>query len=381
MSDFTNAHGSRTNVRRQLLATVSAIALFGCAWGTAQAGDSDRPLLWLEAGGQWSRMDDGQEVFAPALMAARPSILTPSQKFERMAPYSIDEYGRISFQPENSDWEFSASIRYGRSASDRHVRQQTDPKVFVTYRSNGFGQIHRYAKYPSAAKFADTNAQNSEHHLVLDFQAGKDVGLGMFGKTGSSVVGVGVRFAQFSSKSNIALKSDPDWQFYYKYFAGKNLPLGGTYHSNAASIQAARSFRGVGPSISWNGSAPLMGSPQDSEIAFDWGLNAALLFGRQRAKVHHQTTAQYHAHKYYGSHLRKTVGTPVNTNHTRSRSIVVPNIGGFAGLSFRYADAKVSFGYRADLFLNAMDGGIDARKSENRGFYGPYASISIGLGD
>ena len=29
----------------------------------------------------------------------------------------------------------------------------------------------------------------------------------------------------------------------------------------------------------------------------------------------------------------------------------------------------------------ATDGGIDTRKSENRGFFGPYASISIGLGD
>ena len=55
-------------------------------------------------------------------------------------------------------------------------------------------------------------AQNDEHHLIVDFQAGKDVGLGMFGgKDGSSVFGLGVRFAQFSSKSNIALKSDPDW--------------------------------------------------------------------------------------------------------------------------------------------------------------------------
>ena len=57
-----------------------------------------------------------------------------------------------------------------------------------------------------------------ESHLILDFQAGKDVGLGMFGiKDGSSTVNVGVRIAQFQSKSNIALKSDPDWRFSYKY--------------------------------------------------------------------------------------------------------------------------------------------------------------------
>ena len=64
----------------------------------------------------------------------------------------------------------------------------------------------------------------------------------------------------------------------------------------------------------------------------------------------------------------------------RLRSVIVPNVGGFAGLSFHYANAKVSFGYRADIFLGAMDGGIDAVKKENVGFYGPFASVSIGLG-
>jgi len=59
---------------------------------------------------------------------------------------------------------------------------------------------------------------------------------------------------------------------------------------------------------------------------------------------------------------------------------VVPNLGGFAGLSFKYPNAKVSVGYRADFFFGAMDGGIDAHKSYDRDFYGPFATVSIGLG-
>jgi hypothetical protein len=31
-------------------------------------------------------------------------------------------------------------------------------------------------------------------------------------------------------------------------------------------------------------------------------------------------------------------------------------------------------------FLGAMDGGIDARKTYDRNFHGPFATISIGLG-
>ncbi len=50
------------------------------------------------------------------------------------------------------------------------------------------------------------------------------------------------------------------------------------------------------------------------------------------------------------------------------------------GLSYRYKNAKISFGYRADFLFGAMDGGIDSYKSETRGFYGPFATVSIGLG-
>jgi hypothetical protein len=58
----------------------------------------------------------------------------------------------------------------------------------------------------------------------------------------------------------------------------------------------------------------------------------------------------------------------------------VPNLGGYIGASARYNNAKISFGYRADTFFGAMDGGQAAAKDYNRGFYGPYMNVSIGLG-
>ena len=64
----------------------------------------------------------------------------------------------------------------------------------------------------------------------------------------------------------------------------------------------------------------------------------------------------------------------------RSKSITVPNIGAFAGLSVNFPNAKVSLGYRADFFFGAMDAGIDARHSADMSFHGPFAKISVGLG-
>jgi len=42
--------------------------------------------------------------------------------------------------------------------------------------------------------------------------------------------------------------------------------------------------------------------------------------------------------------------------------------------------AKVSFGYRADVFFGVIDGGLATRSTFNRGFYGPFAQVSIGIG-
>jgi hypothetical protein len=55
-------------------------------------------------------------------------------------------------------------------------------------------------------------------------------------------------------------------------------------------------------------------------------------------------------------------------------------LGGFAGISYIFPNARLNLGYRADFFFGAMDGGIDTRITETRGFFGPYAAISIGLG-
>ena len=64
----------------------------------------------------------------------------------------------------------------------------------------------------------------------------------------------------------------------------------------------------------------------------------------------------------------------------RRKGVTVPNIGGLIGASWRTPSAKLSIGYRADFFFGAIDGGIDTRETENRGFFGPFASISIRLG-
>jgi iron complex outermembrane recepter protein len=386
MSELINKNDNRTTIRWKLLTGASALALaYTSLLGTSRAEDADRPSVWLELGGQLSQLQDGQETFAPPLTAGRPAIFAPSQKFENPPRFSIDEYGKLSFQPESSDWSFSASTQYGRSSSYKHEEQQTNP--VATYKYPLSSRPIKLTDVPVAHKFAETSARNSEKHVVLDFQAGKDLGLGLFAnQAGSSRVNIGVRIAQFKSASNFALKSDPDWNFEQKYvsFYGYHLHLiNQPFHTNRASLIAERSFRGIGPSVSWESSLPLGGNVQDGEIVADFGIDAALLFGRQKAKTHHQSTGRYGLVSVFRQTAvpHTTAQFPATPDHTRSRNVTVPNIGGSVGLSWRLQNFKMSLGYKADFFFGAIDGGIDTRKSENRGFFGPFASVSVGLGD
>jgi len=284
--------------------------------------------------------------------------------------------------PQGSSWELSASVRYGRSNSHKTLHQQSYPPGYYKYGLDG----SKLKILPIAAQFVDAQTKHSESHAILDFQAGKDVGLGLFGKSGSSTLSLGVRFAQFTSRSDVSINENPDWYFRYKYFGTIRVPHGQPFHSYAGNLEASHSFTGLGPSLSWKNATPIA-SGDDSGVTLDWGVNAAILFGRQKARTHHQTTALEHAaiatpggFITHPSTVRTVYKSPSTPDHTRSKSVIVPNVGGFAGLSFRYDAAKVSLGYRADFFFGAMDGGIDARKTYDRNFYGPFAAISIGLG-
>ena len=406
MSDCTNNTRAR-DLRWHLLSTVSALTLIVSS--PAAAGDTDHPLLWIELGGSLDTLSGTDHRFdAPFLdLTPAPTPYSHGSPLELQKPsrFTYAGEGKLTFQPEDGNWVFSAGIRYGRSNNKRDTHHQTSVQtkfanpLYALYKSfypgtpSKFTQLPDF-KYATAQKFAETTINQSEHHLVLDFQAGKDVGLGMFGHGGSSVLSGGVRVARFSSHAEAKIRVKPDVDFYNvtAFYGLIHLPVTrwSTYYLHG---QADRSFNGIGPSLSWSASAPVAGNVQDGELSLDWGINGAVLFGRQKAKVSHQTTARDLHAKYY-----VTVPTSVYANghrqthyttrykrtpaaQDRSRNVTVPNFGASIGVSYRIEETKLSLGYRADYFFGEMDGGIDAARKTTLGFNGLYASISIGLGD
>ncbi len=263
MSELVGKQRGTRNFRWQLLASVSTatlLTLASVAW-SAEADEADRPTVWIELGGQLEGIDNSQKSFSPPFMALiTQANLLQTLNVEKPAAYAIGGEGKISFQPLESDWVFSAAVRFGRSNATRARHQQTanaEIPVNVPIPTLGVGKYATY--YPDQhVRLADAVEQENESHDVLDFQAGKDVGFGIFGARGSSLLSVGIRFAQFTSRTSIKLHAEPDVQYPTKpittipdWRAFKYTPI--HFHDFAAMLSNQRSFHGAGPSGDWSG--------------------------------------------------------------------------------------------------------------------------------
>lgn len=359
MSELIQAHDGHATIRWKLLTGVSAFALAACVSSAemAKAEDAAHPLIWLKLDGQFSMQKTDLEIYEPPFVASSPFGASSHLGLEKTRPNIWDEGASLLFQPEGSDWSVSASIRYGNTG-----RRQTETETTKNPHDVFGSYIAVYAAYQSF------QTKSSEGHTIVDFDAGKDVGLGKFGPEGTSKIDFGLRFAQFRSANQVMIASQPT-----------NCARDCGHDNFSASFDGDRRFQGLGPSLSWDASAMIAGNPGNGGISIDWGLNGAVLFGRQKMSEQHQTKENYNFESQiiYSSPVYHRAPTPVS----RSKRVTVPNLGGFAGVSWRYAAAKVTLGYRADYFFGVLDGGIAAAKKEDRAFYGPFVSIAVGIGD
>lgn len=285
-----------------------------------------------------------------------------------------------------------AGIRYGRSSTHKHIHkslpaavanQITVPPFIAQYygvpttmpcpvfKSHFQGIDITCPKAAYNHEFVDSQSSQSETHAMIDFTLGKDVGIG--------TVGGGVRIAQFTTNTSAELNMDPHYNFpptIHVFTGGQAQKYGEIYDG---TTQEHRSFHGVGPEITWDASQSVLGDEDNGQVSIDWGVNAAVLFGQQRVKIHRNVAKEKCQGNggFFGA-CTYIYNTP--TNVSRSNSVAVPNLGGYVGASVRYSNAKINFGYRVDEFFGAMDGGQDTAKKYNRGFYGPYLNISLGLG-
>jgi len=389
MSELMNGAVRNTALRYWLLTTVSASACVLTAFVARAEIDSDQPTIWIDVGGQLERVEATREPFAPTFTQQfeADNYLLPDH-VQKSPRYGNGFEGKLEVDPTGSPWSFAASLRYGRSnsAATSHHQVSKDPQFKVLFSVPALN-IH-FSQYVTghSQRFADAQSGADESHLLLDFQAGRDVGLGVFKST---KLDFGIRVAQFQSRASIQMTADSGSDMHYVsatqiagYPAVIRRPDVGheTWDLYHATALISRSFRGVGPSVGLNESVSLIGHSETMSVKFDFGANGALLFGRQKTSAHHQTLRRSPYVPHYYNFIPLQTVYHHSYDPSRSRMVTVPNVGGLAALSFVYARAKISVGYRADFFFGAIDTGIDTRRTSNVGLYGPFATISIGFG-
>jgi len=349
-----------------------------------------RPTIWITVGGSFSQLQDDWQQYNPPFASIMPDGLPNPVSAEKAPSGSFDWEGNVSIQPEDSDWVFKAGVRYGRSSRNKHIHKSlpaatanyvTVPAIFqyffhlppVASCAALEAAIHGDAACPFVAvdhEFVDAQATESELHAMMDFTLGKDVGLG--------TIGAGVRIAQFTTEASAELNADPHYNFpkTLHTFTDPNEEYGELYNG---VTKEKRGFHGSGPEVKWDAQRELLGDEHNGEIDIDWGMNVGVLFGRQTVTLN-ETLQKERCHGRTLGTCASVVPSSSPQPNSRSKRVAVPNLGGYVGASVRYSNAKINFGYRVDEYFGAMDGGQDSAKRYNRGFYGPYLNVSLGLG-
>ena len=349
MSRSTNTMNSYTQIHRQLLATVSVAALIGLGTASeAVASDSGKPVIELELAGQFDQLADKQTRWVPDYFARHVGPMAGMFQGAQKTPrYGFDADAGLAFRPGDEGWVLAASIRLGRARQPGSGSKSDHILPYPVYVQN-----------PS--NYGALSHQN-ESHLFVDFSVGKDVGLGIAGS--ESTFSAGVRIANMRSRSDVHITS--------------NFPI--SFHGSATNdpdSRIVRKFQGAGPFVAWKASAPIAGQPDSGELGIDWGLNGGLLFGRQTLS---QTVDAYYRYGKRVHYAHPSVHRTAQSSRWRQRKATVPEAGAYAALYYRFPNAKVSLGYRADWYFNALDGGLASAQQVDRGFFGPFASISIGV--
>lgn len=304
-------------LRRKLLGTASVVALIGLVQvpSAAQAGDNSMAgsdwHLTLDVVGQYTLNSGGRTIYGDPNFLSNPTV-----------GLSDGGDGYLAFNLTKGDWVYGLSFNYGRTTNS-HA---------------GFSYSYPYYPY----FYGSGEVRHNESHKIVDFTVGKDVGLGMFGREGSSVVSLGIEWANFAA--------DTAGTFAYgdKY-----------YYATPYPREIHRRFNGIGPVISWNASTPI-GDP-GSHLSLNWGVMGSVLFG-----------------------TRTTYG--VNAFPPRKDGGSVPRASGYLGVGWTSPDCPYAFsvGYGIQSSWGVFDGNFDDDGDENsfrvnRLSHGPYVDLTLHL--
>lgn len=300
---------------------------------------------------------------------------------------------RLNYTP-NERWLFSAGIEAG----DRR-RQDSGFAFGETVSTCAF--VEAPADRPrcdqdsttagnwliSRSNYGAAAVDEREKHLLVDFQVGRNLGIG---SSSAGTVSAGLRYASFQSKSVLSQSGIPDWQLPEDCFDGGFSAQCGKYSKPATRTEyvggmtSDREFKGFGPFASWQAATRLMGAERGGRLDLDWGVSAGILFGKQTAVVEVSEASATFRQTYF-EHIFQGDTNPLTSDsqtieYKRSEATTVGTLGAQLGLHYRWGAAGIGAGYRWNRYFGVVDGGIEQKRDYDRTLDGPYLSIRVGFG-
>ncbi|ULQ47841.1 TonB-dependent receptor [Flagellatimonas centrodinii] len=351
--------------------------------------------LQLEVGGQVQRVDADNTAALPTFYDAFSGPLDIAEGVQSAdLGWGQTREIKLGWRPDAGPWTLSVGYRQGnlRHSVAGGASWETEPFCPLVG-----GSFEAQCTNPIPApiwidlqSYSRTNRvaaemRASESYRLFDVAIRRDLELSTFSR---SSVELAVRRARLISQTQAALEGVPDWMIPENvdvFFVGQR-PVTHTVYQ--ADFDARRGFDGTGPLLTWSAASPLFGNPQSGVVELDWSLSGGALFGRQTTDIADSEESEW----YYAwtatqaSGFQQPPQTPTTiTERTvpgtrRSTSETVPMVGATLGLSYRVNSLSLSAGYRWERYIDAIDGGVEERKTYDRTIEGPTLKLGIGFG-
>jgi outer membrane receptor protein involved in Fe transport len=348
-------------------------------WTGANPDHTGSYPLTVEIGGQVQRHDAPYADLTPVSAASFTGALDTTQAQNRNLDWGDGREVRLTYALPGDAWRVSAGYRIGKTNG-------TDQTLNFVLADEGCGgttaQCDQAAQagytgepfFFKAYNYSDVTVTNREEHTVVDFDVGRDVGMGM---GVASSVSAGLRYAQLKSATHMQMFGAANWDLPEQFVLFK-------YSSNThykSDLTASREFKGAGPTLSWDAAKRLWG-PDTSHLDLEWSLTGGVLFGKQKTTLKGDETSAYFSGKYYNREVLQSGPTVDITNNpaARSKSVTAPLLDLSAGLAYETGRFKVDAGYRWERYFNVLDAGYAERKNVDRTIDGPYFKIAVGFG-
>ena len=367
------------------------------SFGARRGADYRLPLT-LEVGGQLAAVDAPNEVIDPSFGDAFTGpidIFGATQN--RDTGWGDAQTVKLTWRMKDSPWAISGRYRGGKlgETAKGHVEQRTDPVdclltgTFFESQCNStdpnrtavFNGIENF----SMANYASITVSDREDYQLTDLTLSREL---LFGGLTQSIVGIGLRRAEFRSDTDIALNGIPDWDVPETGISFLGAPgefASRTFYSAEYSMD--RKFKGTGLVLSWDAASRLFGNDHDGHVELDWSLSAGLLHGDQTVTGSGWEKQSRNEQLEGYMLLQNALDPDVSINEeieipqqTRTRPENVPMVGASLGLAYRVGSFRIGAGYSWERYIDVIDGGIFERKSYDRTIEGPSAKVSVDFG-